>query len=81
MVTPTSGIEVTSCLHVRLKVPINSCITELDRIGVRECRLTRVACSPQGRKHTLSEFRRAMTSVIAIEKREGCNFEAKRERL
>ena len=60
---------MASCVYERMRIPVNSCIRELDRKGVGVRSLASVACPPEGRKHAFREFRRAVSCVIAIVKR------------
>lgn len=53
-----------------MRIPINSCIREVDRKGVKRGILTGYACFLERKKHVLREFRKAVSGVIAIEMRE-----------
>ena len=68
--------ELTSCMHEGLGISVNSCIRELDRKGVRVCCQTGVTSTTQRRRDAIGKFRRAVTMVVAIEKRQRCNIAA-----
>ena len=59
-----------------MKMLVNSCIRELDRKGVRVSRKSGAAKPPQGRRHAVSEFRRAVTMKISVKDRERSNIAA-----
>ena len=53
----------------RMKTLVGSCISEVDRIRVRESRESRVARPWEWGRHAVSKFRRAVTMKIAVEDR------------
>lgn len=50
-------------------VPVNFCIRKLDIKMVRMSNLTSVACFSEQRKYTSREFRKTVSSVIAMGER------------
>ncbi len=52
-----------------MKMQVNSCISEVDRIGMRGSRKSCAARSREGGKHAVRKFRRAVTMKIAVEDR------------
>ena len=64
-----------------MKMLVNSCISEVDRIGVRESRESRVARPREGGRHAVSKFRRAVTMKIAVKDRQRCNITTVFKRL
>ena len=64
-----------------MKMLVNSCIRELDRKGVRVSRKSGAARPPEGGRHAVSKFRRAVTMKITIENRKRSNTAADFKRL
>ena len=73
--------EFTSKGDERMKMLVNSCISEVDRIGMRKSRKSCAARPQEGGRHAVSKFRRAVTMKIAIENRKRSNIAADIERL
>ena len=64
-----------------MKMLVNSCIRELDRIGVRASSKSCAARPTERGRHAVSKFRRTVSMKIAIEDRERSNIAADIERL
>ena len=61
--------EFTSRREERMKMLVNSCISEVDRIGMRKSRKSCAAWPREGGRHAVSKFKRAVTMKIAVEDR------------
>ena len=61
-------------------VVVNTCVRELDRIGVRGRRKSCAAGRQEGERHAVNEINRAVSMKIATKERKRCNIQAKRER-
>ena len=68
--------EFTSKREERITMLVNSCIRDLDSIGVSEGRKSCAARPREERRHAVSKFRRAVSMKITIEDRKGCNIAA-----
>ncbi len=64
-----------------MEMVVNSCISQVDRIGVSERRKSCAARPWEGGRHAVSKFRRAVTVKTAIEDRQRCNIATVFERL
>ena len=64
-----------------MKILINLCIWEVDRIGTRVIRKWCAARPREGRSHAVSKFRRAISMKITVEDSKRCNFAAECKRL
>ena len=63
-----------------MRVLVTSCVRELDKLGVRERRVSCKARQEEGR-HAVSNIYRAVTMKIVIEHIKRCNISTVRERL
>ena len=52
-----------------MKILVNSCIREMDRIRMRRSRKSCAARPREGERHAVSKFRRAVSMKIAVENR------------
>ena len=64
-----------------MRILVNSCIRDLDRIGVRERGKSSAARPKKGGKHAVSKIRKAVSMKITVEYSKRANITAKRERL
>jgi len=64
-----------------VKILVNSCISEVDRIGVRVSRKSCALRPQEGRRHAVSKFRRTVSMKITVEDSQRCNIAVERERL
>ena len=64
-----------------MRVLVNSCISELDRIGMRGRRKPCAARVGEEGRHAVSKISRTVTMKIAIKYRKRCNISAVRKRL
>ena len=64
-----------------MKILVDSCIRELDRIGMGVSRKSGAAGPPEGGRHAVSKFRRAVRVKIAIKDSKRSNIASKRDRL
>ena len=64
-----------------MRILVNSCIRDLDRIGVRERGKSSAARPKKEGRHAVSKIRRAVSMKIAVENSERCNVAAMRKRL
>ena len=64
-----------------MKILVDSCIRELDRIGMRMSRMSGAAGPPEEGRHAVSKFRRAVRVKIAIKDSKRTNIASKRNRL
>jgi len=64
-----------------VKILVNSCIIEMDRIGVR---INKKSCAAGPRKegrHAVSKFKRAVSMKTTVEDSKRCNTAAECERF
>ena len=54
-----------------MKMLVNSCISEVDRIGMRESRKSRAARPREWERHAVSKFRGAVTMKTVVEEQHG----------
>jgi len=64
-----------------LKILVNSCIIEVDRVGVRVIKQSCAARSRDGERHAVSSFGRKVAMKIAIEDKKRENIAAECEKL
>ena len=65
--------ELTSKRDERIAVLVNSCIRNLDRIGVSKRGEPSVARPPEEGRHAVSKFQRTVGVKIAIKERQRSN--------
>ena len=68
-------------MEERMKIPVNSCIREVDRIGMGVNRKSCVVRPREGWRHAVSKFRRAVSMQITIEDSNRCNIAVECKRL
>ena len=73
-------LEFTRERDKRLRILVNSCIREVDRIGVRGRSKSCAARPREQGRHAVSEIRRAVSMEVVIESKRG-NIAAMRKRL
>ena len=64
-----------------MKILVDFCIWEVDRIGMR---VSRKSCSVrprEGERHAVNKFRRAVSMKITVEDNKRCNIAAVRKKL
>ena len=61
--------EFTSVRDEKLKILANSCISKMDRIGMRKSRKPCAVMPSEGWRHAVSKFRRAVSMERAEEER------------
>ena len=64
-----------------MKILLNSCIREMDRIGMRVSRKSCATRPREGRRHAVSKFRRTVSMKIAVQDSNRCNIAAECKRL
>ena len=65
----------------RLRILVNSCIREVDRMGVRGRSKSCARRLREQGKHAVSEIRRAVSMKIVVKESKRCNIVAMRKRL
>ncbi len=76
-----SIVEFTSERDERMEMLVNSCISEVDRVGMREHRKSCAARPRKEGRHAVSKFRRAVTMKTTVEDRQRSNIATVFERL
>ena len=69
---------MTSGRNERMKILVDSCVREMDKIGMRMSRMSGVAGPPEEERHAVSKFRRAVRMKIAIKDSKRTNIATKR---
>ena len=64
-----------------MKLLVNSCFSEVDKIMMRVCRKSCAARSREGGRHAVSKFKRTVSMKITVEDSKRCNTVAECERL
>ena len=55
--------------EMKVKIQVNSCIRNMDKIGMRRSKKPCAARPQEGGRHAVSKFRRAVSMKIAVKKR------------
>ena len=61
--------KFTIKMNEKMRMLVNSCISEVDRIGIRKSRMLYAARPQERGRHAVTKFRRAETMKIAVEDR------------
>ena len=61
--------RVSSVSDERVKILVNSCIRQMDRIRMRRSRKSCATRPQEGGRHAVSKFRRAISMKLAVEDR------------
>ena len=75
------GSEFTRERDERLRILVNSCIREVDRIGVRGRSKSCTARPREQGRHAVSEIRRAVSMEVAVKESQRGNIASMRKRL